>query len=75
MFEKYIKESRNLEKKMKAFHETAVASLNKSITSQPIEFQIAIKDILSKAAKGEVTPAQSKEAIEKLRDLQSGDNN
>jgi len=42
MFEKYIKESRALQKQMKEFQEKAQASLNQSIGGQSQEFKSAV---------------------------------
>lgn len=75
MFEKYIKDSRKLQKQMQEFQEKATASLNKSIGSQSPEFKEAVVNIIAKAKNGEVDYKATEAEIQKLKDLQGGDNN
>jgi hypothetical protein len=60
MFEKYIKESRALQKQMQEFQEKAQASLNQSIGGQSAEFKSAVIDIIAKAKKRITLPAKVK---------------
>ena len=75
MFEKYIKESRALQKQMQEFQEKAQASLNQSIGSQSPEFKEAVINIIAKAKNGEVDYKATEAEIQKLKDLQDGNNN
>ena len=75
MFEKYIKSSRELQKQMQEFQEKAQASLNQSIGSQSPEFKEAIINIIAKAKSGEVDYKATEAEIQKLKDLQDGNNN
>jgi len=72
MFEKYIKESRALQKQMQEFQEKAQASLNQSIGGQSPEFKSAVIDIIAKAKKGDVDYKATEAEIQKLKDLQDG---
>ena len=74
MFEKYIKESRALQKQMQEFQEKAQASLNQSIGGQSAEFRSAVYDIIAKAKNGDVDYKATEAEIQKLKDLQDGDN-
>ena len=74
MFEKYIKESRELQKQMQEFQEKAQASLNQSIGGQSQEFKSAVYDIIAKAKNGEVDYKATEVEIQKLKDLQDGNN-
>ena len=73
MFEKYIKESRALQKQMQEFQEKAQASLNQSIGGQSAEFKSAVYDIIAKAKNGDVDYKSTEADIQKLKDLQDGD--
>jgi seryl-tRNA synthetase len=75
MFEKYIKSSRELQKQMQEFQEKAQASLNQSIGSQSPEFKEAIINIIAKAKNGDVDYKATEAEIQKLKDLQDGNNN
>jgi hypothetical protein len=75
MFEKYIKSSRALQKQMQEFQEKAQASLNQSIGSQSPEFKEAVINIIAKAKNGEVDYKATEAEIQKLKDLQDGNNN
>ncbi len=74
MFDKYIKNSRALQKQMQEFHEKAQASLNQSLGSQSPEFKEAVNNIIVKAQNGEVNHKDIEAEVEKLKDLQDGDN-
>ena len=59
---------------MKEFQEKAQASLNQSIGGQSQEFKSAVIDIIAKAKNGDVDYKATEAEIQKLKDLQDGDN-
>ena len=60
---------------MQEFQEKASKSLNQSIGSQSPEFKEAIINIIAKAKNGDVDYKATEAEIQKLKDLQDGNNN